>query len=324
MGESGRRSVLGRADAELFADALTKLLVDCGDVGFAIEFDETVFLGHDFEFALDHGLVTNEGPIEVVREGHIAAGFPIADGFGFFELARESSFRANVEPKGEMRAKSHGVETGEVIAIDAANDAASDEGKDEPIGEDDGPGAESGNDAVLQLIEEVGGVHEGEGETGDGIFGEELVDVAADEVGTAQAGGLHGETFGFEPFLEESDLGGTARTVHALDDDEGAVQFARIETDESFAEEGLRVFGVSSGRFGGRRSFDNGDAGFVFFVFSHGYSDSCARGAKRLRSILEATISRICFWSLLTGRVPSRTTKLSVSTILSYSLRMRA
>src|SRR5208283_783847 len=280
--------------------------IDGGDVGFAVEFDETVFLGHDFEFALDHGLVANEGPIEVVRERHVASGFSVADGLGFFELASESGFGADVELEGKVRAKSHGVESGEVIAVDTANDAASDEGEDETIGEDDGARAESGNDAVLQLIEEVGGVHEGEGETGDSIFREELVDVAANEVGAAQAGGLHSETFGFEPFLEESDLSGTAGTVHALNDDKGAVEFAGIETNESLAEEGLRIFGISDGHFGDRRSFDDGgDAGFIFFLIRHDYSDSWARGAKRLRSILEATISRICFWSLLTGRVPS-------------------
>src|SRR5216683_4365052 len=63
---------------------------------------------------------------------------------------------------------------------------------------------------------------------------------------------------------------------------------------------------------------------FVFLVIGHAYSAFAACGAKRLRSILEATMSRICFWSLLTGSVPSRTTKLSESTILSYSSRMRA
>ncbi len=224
-----------------------------------------------------------------------------------------------------MRTKSHGVKSGEVIAIDAANDAASDEREDEAIGEDDGAGAERGNDAMLELIEEIGGVHQGERKSSDGVFGEELVNIAADEIGAAQAAGLHGETFGFEPFLEESDLSGTAGAVHAFDDDEGAIEFAGIETDESFAKERLRILGVGDAAFarqaGPRR---RRNAGFVFFLIRHGYSDSCARGAKRLRSILEATMSRICFWSLLTGSVPSRTTKLSVSTILSYSSRMRA
>src|SRR5580704_5704400 len=102
MGESGRRRVFGGANAELFADALAELLVNGGNVGLAVEFDEAVFLGHDFELALDHGLVANERPIEVVREGHVAPGLPIADGLGFLELASESGFGANVEPKGEV------------------------------------------------------------------------------------------------------------------------------------------------------------------------------------------------------------------------------
>src|SRR5258707_3797284 len=99
-----------------------------------------------------------------------------------------------------MRTEGHGVKAGEVIAIDAGNHAAGDEGEDEAVGEDDGAGAEGGNDAVLELVEEIGGVHQGEGEAGDGVFGEEFVNVAADEIGAAEAAGLNGEAFGLQPF----------------------------------------------------------------------------------------------------------------------------
>src|ERR1700675_201895 len=126
MREGGRGRVLGGANAKLFADALAQLFVDGGDAGFAVELDEGVALGHVFQFALDHGLIADEGPVEVVGE-------------------------------------SHGVEAGEIVAIDAANDAAGDEGEDEAVGEDDGARAKGGNDAVLELVEEIGGVHEGEG-----------------------------------------------------------------------------------------------------------------------------------------------------------------
>src|SRR5882762_3100605 len=199
--ECGRGSVFGGADTELFADALAELLVDGRDAGFAVELDEGVFLGHVFEFTLDHSLVADERPIEIVGERHVAAGFPIADGLGFFEFASEGGFGADVEPESEMWTEGHGVEAGEVIAIDAADDAAGDEREDEAVGEDDGAGAESRNDAMLELVEEVGGVHEGESETSDGVFGEEFVDVAANEIGTAETTGLNGEAFGLEPFL---------------------------------------------------------------------------------------------------------------------------
>src|SRR5580692_2559909 len=171
MREGGRGYVFRGADAELFTDALAQLFVDGGDAGFAVEFDEGVALGHVFEFALDHRLVADEGPVEIVGERHVAASFPIADGLGFFEFAREGGFWADVEPEGEMRAQGHGVEAGEVIAIDATNDAAGDEGEDEAVGENYGAGAESGNDAVLELVEEIGSVHESEGEASDGVFG---------------------------------------------------------------------------------------------------------------------------------------------------------
>src|SRR6266478_8559158 len=158
MGQSGRGRVFGSADAKLLANALAQLFVDGGDAGFAVKFDERVALGHVFEFALNHGLVADEGPIKIVGERHVAAGFPIADGLGFFEFAGEGSFGTDVEPEGEMRAEGHGVKAGEVIAIDAPNDAAGDEGEDEAVGEDDGAGAKGGHDAMLELVEKIGGV----------------------------------------------------------------------------------------------------------------------------------------------------------------------
>ena len=86
-----------------------KLLVDGGDAGFAVQFDEVVALGHHFEFALDHRLIANEGPVEVVRKRHVAPGFPVADGLRFFEFARKRRFRAHVQPERQMRPQRHGV-----------------------------------------------------------------------------------------------------------------------------------------------------------------------------------------------------------------------
>src|ERR1700749_2948396 len=121
MLQCGRRRVFCGANAEAFADALAQLFVDARDAGLAIEFDEAVALSHGFKFALDHRLVANEGPVEIVRERHVAAGFPIADGLRFFEFASEGCFRAYVEPEGEMRTERHGVEARDVIAADAAH-----------------------------------------------------------------------------------------------------------------------------------------------------------------------------------------------------------
>src|SRR5215469_6350745 len=259
-----------------------------------------------------------------MRKRHVAAGFPIADGLRFFEFAGKGGFRANVEPESEVRAQGHSVKAGEIVAVDAAHDAARNKGEDKAVGKDDGAFTEYRDNSMFELVEEVGGVHQRQGEACDGVFGEQLVNVAAHKIRTPQAAGDHRETFGFQPFLEQRDLRGASGTVHAFDDDERTAQFARIEAHKRLAEKSLRGFGLSRWLGG---SFDRcgcRDRRLFFFLVGHGYSASGARGAKRLRSILEATISRICFWSLFTGRVPSRTTKLSVSTILSYSSRMRA
>src|SRR5580700_2622293 len=105
MREGGRGYVFRGADAELFTDALAQLFVDGGDAGFAVELDEGVALGHVFQFALDHRLIADEGPVEVVRERHVAAGFPIADGLRLFEFAGEGRFGADIQPESEMRAE---------------------------------------------------------------------------------------------------------------------------------------------------------------------------------------------------------------------------
>src|ERR1700730_3685478 len=126
MCERGGRGVFRGAYTELLTDALAELLVHIRDAGFAIEFDEAVTLGHDFEFALDHGLVADEGPIQIVRQGHVATGFPIADGLGFFKFTAEGGFGADVEPESQMWPESHSIEASHVIAIDAADYAARD------------------------------------------------------------------------------------------------------------------------------------------------------------------------------------------------------
>ena len=94
-----------------------------------------------------------------------------------------------------------------------------------------------------------------------------MVDVAADQIRTAEAAGLDGEAFGFEPFLKQRDLGGAAGAVHAFDYDQAALDFAGVEADQRLAVEMLGgfFFGGSEGRrLGGvavRTSFGGGRGG---------------------------------------------------------------
>src|SRR5208283_1793167 len=131
-----------------------------------------------------------------------------------------------------MRTQGHGVKAGYVIAIDTAHNAAGDKGEDKTVSEDDGARTKGGHDAMLELVEEIGGVHERQGEPSNGVLGEELIDVAANKIRTTQAAGLHREAFRLKPFLEECDLGGATRTVHAFNDDQSAVEIAGIEADK--------------------------------------------------------------------------------------------
>ena len=140
MGQSGRGSVLCSANSEMFSNALAEKFIDGRHAGFAVEFDETVFFCHGFEFAFDHRLIADERPVQIVRERHIASRFPIADGLGFPKFAAEGGFGANVEPEGLMGAQGHGVEAAEVIAIDSADNTARDQSENVTVGENYGAG----------------------------------------------------------------------------------------------------------------------------------------------------------------------------------------
>src|SRR5690349_8490930 len=228
-----------------------------------------------------------------------------------------------------MGPKRHGVKPGDVIAVDAAYNTAANQSENVAVSQHDRAGTQGGKNAVLDLVEKIRGIHQGQREARDSVFGEKFVDITAHKIRTPQAAGLHSKTFGFEPFLQQGDLRGTARAVHPFNHDEAAGDFAGIESDQRLAKK-ILLSGIFRGRSRlcrrrrrGRFRCD-GRCGLFFFLIGHAHSVTSARGAKRLRSILEATMSRICFCNLLTGIVPSRTTKLSVSTILSYSSRMRA
>ena len=114
-------------DAEARADLLAELAVDVGDAGFAIELDEGVAARKIFEFFFDQRLIADEGLEKIVGEGHIAAGFPVADGVGFLEFAIEGDFGLYVEPESEIGAQSHLINAVEIIAADAADGAARDQ-----------------------------------------------------------------------------------------------------------------------------------------------------------------------------------------------------
>src|SRR5262249_7947443 len=99
-----------------------------------------MLFSHDFEFALDHSLVANEGPIEIVGKRHVAPCLPIADGLSFTEFASKGGFRPHVKPESQMRPKGHGVEAPNIIAIDAAHDATADQRENVAIREHYGSG----------------------------------------------------------------------------------------------------------------------------------------------------------------------------------------
>src|SRR6185437_2937934 len=100
MREGARGMILRTPDAEMRGNALAKDAVYLGNASFAIHFQKIMALREVFEFALHHGLITNERLKEVVRKGHVAPGFPVADGMGLLEFAIEGCLGTHVEPEG--------------------------------------------------------------------------------------------------------------------------------------------------------------------------------------------------------------------------------
>ena len=185
-------------------------------------------------------LIADERLEQVVGKRHVAAGFPVADGLRFLEFAVEGDFWADVKPEREVRAQRGFVDAVQIIAADAANGGARDQREDVAVGEDDQAGAQRGKNAALELVEEIGAVHQRQRHARDGIFGEQAVDVFTDKVRAAQAHGLHGEAFGFEPFGEQRNLRGAAGTVRAFDHDQRAAEFFRFYAGQRRAVEARR------------------------------------------------------------------------------------
>src|SRR5207245_2276896 len=105
MSKRRRRSVFRAANPQLFADALAQLLVHGGNAGLAVQLNKSVPLGHHFEFAFDHRLVADKGPVKIVRQRHIPPRLPITDRLCFLELAPKRRLRPDVQPERQVRAQ---------------------------------------------------------------------------------------------------------------------------------------------------------------------------------------------------------------------------
>src|SRR6267143_1808678 len=112
-----------------------------------------------------------------------------------------------------------------VAALDPTSGRAVDEGVDITVGENMEGGAQSRDDAMLELIVETGRVHQRERHAGDRILGEQCVNIFRHQARTAQAHRLDRKTFRLEPFGQQRDLRGAAGTVHAFDYDQRTAEF---------------------------------------------------------------------------------------------------
>ena len=165
-------------------------------------------------------LITNEGLEEIIRERHVASRFPIADSVGFLEFAIEGDFGLDIQPESQDRAaapfrKSRADNRAQCRERARARSACKCSGRRVQPGP-----SECRKNAPLKLIEEIGAVHQRQGHAGDGVFGQQRVDVVGHQQRTTQSRRLHRETFRFEPFGKQRNLRRAARAVRAFDDDQ--------------------------------------------------------------------------------------------------------
>ena len=150
----------------------------------------------------------------------------------------------DIEPESQIRAQRDFINAVEIIAADAANGGARDQCEDVTVRENDQAGTQRGQNAALELIEEIGGVHQRESHARDGVFGQQAVNIFADEERTAQTHRLHRKTFGFEPFGEQRNLRGAAGAVSPFNNDERAAEFFGFHARKRNAVKSRRNFGA--------------------------------------------------------------------------------
>ena len=234
----------------------------------------------------------------------------------FAKLALERYIRAHIEPERQIGTNGHLVKPVQVVALDAAGYRAGNQSIKVAVREDNKIGTQRGDDAVLELVVEIGGVHQRERHPCNRIFGQQRVDIFRHQAGTAQPHGLHGEAFGLQPFRQQGNLSRAARSVHAFYDDKGPAEFLVVQ-----ARKGQTI--IARGGARGKRPFFRVAVLSIRFRGFHRALRADFLGANRAKSMRAFTIWRICFCSEFTGSVPSITTKRSDSIISSYCARMR-
>ena len=124
-------------------------------------------------------LVADERLEEIVRKRHVAARLPVADRLRLLEFAVERDFRPHVEPERQVRPQRDFVNPVQVVPPDPAHRRARDQREDIAVGQHDQPRTQRRQNPPLELVEEIGAVHQRERHARHGIFRQQRVDVLA-------------------------------------------------------------------------------------------------------------------------------------------------
>jgi hypothetical protein len=222
-----------RLAVEYHLDSCPKIVLDCAGRTVSIDGFETVEFLHGFEFFLDQPLIFDEAGIHVRGPVHIHAGFPIVEHGVLSEISFHENFGAHREIEDCVGHQGDAVDVAYPCRFDAAYDRARHQGVDVAVGEDDEAGAQSRDDAVFQLIGEVGGIEQAEGSGAEDVALHRLFEFAADEHRALQSDIGCRIAAAFEPVAQEIDLCRASGAVGALDNDELSLEFVQVSARQS-------------------------------------------------------------------------------------------
>src|SRR5690349_643033 len=140
MHERVGRLVADIANPQIGSDALAQVGIYHTDGIFTVERGEAVLFCEGHEFFANHGLVGDEGFVEIVGEMQVAAGFPETDGWRLLKFAFEGNLRAHVEKKSEVWRQREIVDAMKISVIESANGGADDECVVVAVGKDNHSG----------------------------------------------------------------------------------------------------------------------------------------------------------------------------------------
>jgi hypothetical protein len=199
-----------RLAVEYRFNSCTEIVLNGAGRPVSVNRSETVVFLHGFEFFLDQPLIFDEALVHVRGPVHIHPGFPIVERCMLPQVSFDENFGTHRQIKDGVGNEGDAVDVAYPGALDAPDDGSRHERVDVAVGQDDEAGAQRRDDAVFELIGEIGRVEETEGARSEDVPAHGLLEFAADEHGSFQTDVRGRIAPPFKPVFEHLDLCGAS------------------------------------------------------------------------------------------------------------------